>query len=92
VEEYAALGKNVVRGRLKGVPTMPGTEYECGECRHRFRTPEGVAPDARTLMCPACGSIDLNVMQAVRPRPAVLRAREGAPAGDLRPPRKTDAA
>ena len=71
---------------------MPGTEYECGECRHRFRTPVGVAPDARTLMCPACGSIDLNVMQVMRPRPAVMSAREGAPAGDRWAPRKTDAA
>ena len=60
---------------------MPGSsEYECGECRHRFRAPEGAPRDVRTLMCPACGSIDLNLMTSARPAPAVRVAREGASA------------
>jgi len=60
---------------------MPGrSEYECSECRHRFRTPEGAPRDTRSLMCPACGSIDLNLISVVRPAPAVWAAREGAPA------------
>ena len=64
---------------------MPGSsEYECGECRHRFRAPEGVARDTRSLMCPACGSIDLNLMSVARPASAVWTAREGAPAEEWR--------
>jgi hypothetical protein len=66
-----------------------GSEYECGECRHRFRTPEGVPRDTRSLMCPACGSMDLNLVDIDRPRPSVMRARQGAPAGDWRPPKET---
>jgi DNA-directed RNA polymerase subunit RPC12/RpoP len=59
---------------------MPvSSEYECGECRHRFRTPEGAPRDVRMLMCPACGSIDLTLMTVERPAPPVMRAREGAP-------------
>jgi DNA-directed RNA polymerase subunit RPC12/RpoP len=69
---------------------MPGTEYECGVCRHRFRPPEGQVLDARTLMCPACGSIDLGVVDIERPRPPVVRAHEGAPAGDWLVPHKTN--
>lgn len=58
---------------------MPGsTEFECGECRHRFRIPEGAAHDARLLMCPACGSIDLNLLAAGRTPDAVWRSREGS--------------
>jgi DNA-directed RNA polymerase subunit RPC12/RpoP len=69
---------------------MPGSrEYECGECRHRFRTPEGAPRDVRMLMCPACGSIDLNVMTGARPAPPVMRAREGAPAQQWRAPRES---
>ena len=67
---------------------MPGSEYECAECRHRFRTPEGVPRDTRSLMCPACGSIDLCLLHVDRPRPPVMRAREGAPAGDPGEPRE----
>jgi hypothetical protein len=35
-------------------------------------------------MCPACGSIDLNLMNVARPYPAVWTAREGATAEDSR--------
>ena len=66
---------------------MPGSsEYECGECRHRFRTPEGAPRDTRSLMCPACGSIDLNLMSAERPSPVVWVAREGAAVIEWRTP------
>lgn len=69
---------------------MPGSsEYQCGECCHRFRAPEGMPRDTRTLMCPACGSIDLNLMTVERPAPAVMVAREGAPAEQRRAPRQT---
>lgn len=75
---------------LEGSTTLPGSsEYECGECRHRFRTPEGAPRDVRTLMCPACGSIDLNLMTVERPAPPVMRPREGAPAPLWRAPEKT---
>ena len=60
---------------------MPGSsEYECGECRHRFRTPDEAPHDTRSLMCPACGSIDLNLMHGDRSATAVWSAREGAAA------------
>jgi DNA-directed RNA polymerase subunit RPC12/RpoP len=66
---------------------MPGSsEYECGECRHRFRAPEGVPRNTRSLMCPACGSIDLYLMTVHRPAPAVMVAREEAPAEAWRDP------
>ena len=68
---------------------MPGSEYECGECRHRFRTPEGAARDTRSLMCPACGSIDLNLVDVARPEPAVWVAGEGASAEQWRRLKKT---
>lgn len=69
---------------------MPGSsEYECGECRHRFRPPEGAPRDVRMLMCPACGSIDLNLMTVERPAPAVMRAREGTPVEQWRAPQQT---
>ena len=42
------------------------------------------------LMCPACGSIDLNLMDVQRPAPAVWVAREGAPAAAWQAPRKTN--
>jgi hypothetical protein len=35
-------------------------------------------------MCPACGSIDLNLMTVVRPSPAVWTTREGVTAEDWR--------
>jgi hypothetical protein len=60
---------------------MPGSnEYQCGECRHTFRGPEGAARDARLLMCPACGSIDLNLTYVELQPAAVWTAREAAPA------------
>jgi len=69
---------------------MPGSsEYQCGECRHRFRSPEGAPRDTRMLMCPACGSIDLNLVDVVRPAPAIWTAREGAPAERRRTPHET---
>ena len=59
---------------------MPGsTEYQCGECSHTFRIPEGAARDTRLLMCPACGSIDLNLTTIQRPPTAVWSSREAAP-------------
>lgn len=62
---------------------MPGSsEYQCGECHHRFRVPEGAVRDTRLLMCPACGSIDLNVVYAERPAASVWTSREGVPAVD----------
>jgi len=68
---------------------MPGsTEYECGECRHRFRVPAGATRDTRTLMCPACGSIDLNLTYFERKPTAVWTAREAAPAQDGRKERE----
>jgi DNA-directed RNA polymerase subunit RPC12/RpoP len=66
---------------LEGSTTVPGSsEYQCGECRHSFRVPEGAVRDTRLLMCPACGSIDLNLVYAERPAAAVWTSREGAPA------------
>ena len=62
---------------------MPGREYVCGECGHRFRTPDDFASGARMLMCPSCGSIDLTISVVDRPRPAVLRAKEPVQSGDL---------
>ncbi len=60
---------------------MPGSsEYYCGECRHRFRAPEGAGRDTRLLMCPACGSIDLNLTYVERAPAAVWTSGEGAPA------------
>jgi hypothetical protein len=66
---------------LEGSTTMPGSnEYQCGECRHSFRMPEGAGRDTRLLMCPACGSIDLNLTHVERPPAAVWTSSEGAPA------------
>jgi DNA-directed RNA polymerase subunit RPC12/RpoP len=59
---------------------MPGSsEYECGECRHSFRMPEGAARDTRLLMCPACGSIDLNLITVQRAPAAIWTSREAVP-------------
>jgi DNA-directed RNA polymerase subunit RPC12/RpoP len=60
---------------------MPGSnEYVCSECQHSFRMPEGAGRDARLLMCPACGSIDLTLTHVERPPAAVWTSSEGAPA------------
>ncbi len=61
---------------------MPGREYVCGECRHRFRTPDHMPLNASALMCPSCGSIDLMIVAEERPRPVVMRAKEPVPADD----------
>ena len=62
----------------------------CGECGHRFGTPEGEAINVRSLMCPGCGSIDLTIVNVERPPRIVMRAMEPAKAGDWQ--RKTAAA
>ncbi len=69
---------------------MPGREYSCGECGHRFRAPDGEVVDSRMLMCPSCGSIDLTIMVVDRPQPAVLRGRGPVQSGDLWRVRKND--
>jgi len=62
---------------------MPGSnEYQCGECRHTFRAPEGTARDRGLLMCPACGSIDLNLTTVQRAPTAVWTSREAAPSAE----------
>lgn len=63
---------------------MPGREYACTECGHRFRAPDGVGHDVRALMCPGCGSLDITITEARRPAPVVMRAR--TPAATM-PPR-----
>jgi len=40
-------------------------------------------------MCPACGSIDLNLLDVERPAPAAWVARERATGEDWRTPHKT---
>jgi DNA-directed RNA polymerase subunit RPC12/RpoP len=59
---------------------MSRREYHCSECGHVFRLPQSAPRDTRSLMCPACGSIDLTMSVAARPVPAVMRARQPAPA------------
>ena len=60
---------------------MPGRQYECVECGHLFRTPDGMPRDTRALMCPACGSYDLVISQITRPAPVVMRAKTPAVVG-----------
>jgi uncharacterized protein YlaI len=61
---------------------MPARDYVCGECGHRFGTPEGEAVSVRTLMCPGCGSIDLAIASTERIAPViVMRAAQPAKAG-----------
>jgi len=61
---------------------MPGRDYVCGDCGHRFGTPEGEAVNARALMCPSCGSIDLTIVRVDHAPRIVMRAAEPAKAGD----------
>ncbi|MBE3034674.1 MAG: zinc ribbon domain-containing protein [Actinobacteria bacterium] len=61
---------------------MPGRDYVCGDCGHRFGTPEGEASNARALMCPSCGSIDLSIVRVEHAPRIVMRATEPAKAGD----------
>ena len=62
---------------------MPGREYVCGDCGHRFGTPEGEAVNVRTLMCPSCGIIDLSIERAEHAPRIVMGATEPAKAGDV---------
>jgi rubredoxin len=52
-----------------------GRAYVCSECGYRFRGPGGRDRDARTPICPACGSFDVDVLTAVGEPVAVMRAR-----------------
>ena len=61
---------------------MPRRQYVCGECGHRFGTPEGEALNARALMCPGCGSIDLSIAESAPAPVIVMRATLPARAGD----------
>ena len=61
---------------------MPGRDYVCGDCGHRFGTPEGEAVNVRTLMCPSCGSIDLSIVRVEHAPRIVMRATEPAKSGD----------
>jgi hypothetical protein len=58
------------------------TEYQCGDCRHSFRVPEGAGRDSRLLMCPACGSIDLNLITVQRAPAVVWTSGEAVPAAE----------
>ena len=60
---------------------MSGRYYICADCGHRFGTPEGEAINARALMCPSCGSIDLSIETADHAPRIVMRAQEPATAG-----------
>jgi hypothetical protein len=42
-------------------------------------------------MCPACGSIDLNLMTVERAAPPVMRAREATPVEQWRAPQQQTA-
>ena len=68
---------------------MPGRDYVCSDCGHIFGTPEGEPSNARALMCPSCGSIDLSIVMVDHAPRIVMRAMEPAKAGDWS--RKSDA-
>ena len=59
---------------------MTREEYVCGICRHRFGRAVDAPRDPRTIMCPACGSIDVTIVTAERPVARVLRATTPAAA------------
>ena len=61
---------------------MARREYVCGDCGHRFGTPEGEALNARAIMCPGCGSISLSIVRAEQAPRVVMRATGPAKAGD----------
>lgn len=63
---------------------MNGRAYVCGECGYHFRGPEGRDRDARTPICPACGSFDVEVTTVASRPQAVLRARVPAAGGSER--------
>ena len=54
---------------------MHDTAYVCATCGHMFRTPDDAPRDTRSLMCPACGSIDLTMVSVRREPAQVMRAR-----------------
>lgn len=58
---------------------MTARAFRCRECGYPFKTADkGWARDA-ALMCPACGSPDVNILSAVPAQtPAIMRATEGA--------------
>jgi DNA-directed RNA polymerase subunit RPC12/RpoP len=53
---------------------MQGTAYVCAVCGHRFGTSDDAPRDTRSLMCPACGSIDLSIVTVQRAPATVMRA------------------
>ena len=57
---------------------MPGSEYQCRDCSYQFRTPPGVPVDTRSLMCPACGSLYLDLANVTFPPAVVWTARQPA--------------
>jgi DNA-directed RNA polymerase subunit RPC12/RpoP len=61
---------------------MPSRDYVCGDCGHHFGSPEGDAINARALMCPSCGSIDLSIVMVEHAPRVVMRAMEPAKVGD----------
>jgi len=61
---------------------MSGRDYICGDCGHRFGNPEGQVSNARALMCPSCGSIDLTIVMVEHAPRIVMRAMEPAQVGD----------
>jgi DNA-directed RNA polymerase subunit RPC12/RpoP len=67
---------------------MPGRNYVCGDCGHRFGNSEGQASNPRALMCPSCGSFDLSIVMVEHAPRIVMRAMEPAKAGDWQ--RKSD--
>ena len=60
---------------------MQGTAYVCGVCGHRFRTADDAPRDTRHIMCPACGSIDVNIVILPRATAVVMRATSTVKAG-----------
>ena len=60
---------------------MQDTAYVCGVCGHRFRSAEGAPRDTRHLMCPACGSIDVNIVILPAATTVVMRASSNVTAG-----------
>jgi len=57
---------------------MTAREFRCRECGYPFKTAEqGWARDA-ALMCPACGSTDVSIVDSPpRPEPVRMRAIQG---------------
>ena len=67
---------------------MQGAAYVCGICGHMFRAADDVPRDTRSLMCPACGSIDVNIVPGHHETPVVMRAGTlaGANRHDIKSP------